>query len=54
MGSIVPDTGVSHPMASIADCCARATTGHAAAQPSPAMNSHIALYLTRLIPNGRL
>jgi hypothetical protein len=30
---------VANPITGIAGCCARATTGHAAALPSPAINS---------------
>ena len=33
------DPEARYPMTGIAGCCARATTGHAAALPSPAMNS---------------
>jgi hypothetical protein len=31
--------GAMYPIIGIVRCCARATTGHAAAPPSPAMNS---------------
>jgi hypothetical protein len=39
-----------NPIVGIIGCCARATTGHAAALPSPAMNS---LRRIRDLPRGR-
>src|SRR5216683_2579085 len=33
------DPGLINPITGFADCCARAPAGHAAALPSPAMNS---------------
>jgi hypothetical protein len=36
--SIVPGTALIHPITGTTVCCARATTGHAAALASPAMN----------------
>jgi hypothetical protein len=35
------DWALSHPITGTAACCARATTGHAAVLPSPAMNSRL-------------
>jgi len=39
--SVIPsgDVGVRNPITGIADCCARAASGHAAAPPSSVMNS---------------
>jgi hypothetical protein len=33
------DWELRYPITGVVGCCARATTGHAAALPSPAMNS---------------
>jgi hypothetical protein len=33
------ETALTKPITGIADCCARAPSGHATAPPSPAMNA---------------
>ena len=43
-----------NPITGTAACCARATTGHAAALPSPAMNSRRRIHLSRLIDESWL
>ena len=47
MTSIVLGTLVSHPITGIAGCCALAASGHAAAYPSPAMNSRRRIVISR-------